>query len=460
LAVLKRVAEDAPRPIREIIPETPQWLCDIIAKLHAKDPADRFPSARELADVLADCEAQLKTNGRIKDYSRIPQSKPPARGWSGRWRWIAIVALMLPVLAVAVMETAGVTRIFRGRRSTPTPKWHPPKEEKGLSAEFVEPPKLDPIADPPLATTPSGAANAARIAALPAAAQVEEVRKELMRRNPGFDGKVEHKIEDGVVTGLRINTDKVKDISPIRAFNALRTLDCAGSHSDDYRTGNGQLADLSPLKDMNLDRLTHLELAWTRVADSGTVYLKRCKELRFLGLASTLVSDRGLANFKDCKNLSMIGLDSTQVTDAGLHHLRDCPNLAELYLAGTQVTDAGLANFKGCTNLERLNLTGTPTGDVGLANFQGCTKLTVLWLMYSNAGNAGLAHFKDCKNLAILHIEGTRITDLSPLEGLPIKELSCDLKLDRDSAILRSIKTLETINGKPAAEVWKELDEK
>ena len=60
--MLKRVAEDTPRPIREIIPETPQWLCDIIAKLHAKNPDDRFQSAREVADLLADCEAKLKAN--------------------------------------------------------------------------------------------------------------------------------------------------------------------------------------------------------------------------------------------------------------------------------------------------------------------------------------------------------------------------------------------------------------
>lgn len=42
VAVLKRVAEDQPRAIREIIPETPQWLCDIIAKLHAKNPDERY----------------------------------------------------------------------------------------------------------------------------------------------------------------------------------------------------------------------------------------------------------------------------------------------------------------------------------------------------------------------------------------------------------------------------------
>ena len=72
LAVLKRVAEDTPRPIREIIPEAPQWLCDIIAKLHAKNPDDRFQSAREVADVLADCEAQLKAHGEMRNFARIP----------------------------------------------------------------------------------------------------------------------------------------------------------------------------------------------------------------------------------------------------------------------------------------------------------------------------------------------------------------------------------------------------
>ena len=83
LAVLKRLAEDTPRPIREIIPETPQWLCDIITKLHAKNPDDRYQSAREVADVLADCEAQLKANARLQDFSRIPSSKSAS---SVKWK--------------------------------------------------------------------------------------------------------------------------------------------------------------------------------------------------------------------------------------------------------------------------------------------------------------------------------------------------------------------------------------
>jgi hypothetical protein len=38
---------------------------------------------------------------------------------------------------------------------------------------------------------------------------------------------------------------------------------------------------------------------------------------------------------------------------------------------------------------------------------------------------------------------------------MPLKELSCDFNPDRDTKILRSVKTLEKINDKPAAEFWR-----
>jgi serine/threonine protein kinase len=60
MAVLKRVREDTPRPIREINPDIPEWLCDIIAKLHAKKPADRFQSATEVAELLSQHLAHLQ----------------------------------------------------------------------------------------------------------------------------------------------------------------------------------------------------------------------------------------------------------------------------------------------------------------------------------------------------------------------------------------------------------------
>ena len=63
LAVLKRVCEDMPRSIGEVNPELPPWLGDLLTRLHAKAPADRFASAREVADLLARHLAELQHVG-------------------------------------------------------------------------------------------------------------------------------------------------------------------------------------------------------------------------------------------------------------------------------------------------------------------------------------------------------------------------------------------------------------
>lgn len=52
LAVIHRVCEVDPRPVSAINPNVPEWLTRIIARLMAKDPAERFGSASELANEL------------------------------------------------------------------------------------------------------------------------------------------------------------------------------------------------------------------------------------------------------------------------------------------------------------------------------------------------------------------------------------------------------------------------
>jgi hypothetical protein len=50
--VLRSVAEATPRPVRQLNPEVPEPLAAVIAKLHARDPADRYQTAAEVAEVL------------------------------------------------------------------------------------------------------------------------------------------------------------------------------------------------------------------------------------------------------------------------------------------------------------------------------------------------------------------------------------------------------------------------
>jgi eukaryotic-like serine/threonine-protein kinase len=51
--VLKSVTEEKPTPIAVLNPAVPGWLIDVIDRLHAKKPADRFQSAADVAEVLS-----------------------------------------------------------------------------------------------------------------------------------------------------------------------------------------------------------------------------------------------------------------------------------------------------------------------------------------------------------------------------------------------------------------------
>jgi serine/threonine protein kinase len=138
MAVLKRVVEEAPRPIQEVLPEVPDWLVAIIAKLHAKKPEDRFQSAREVADLLARCQTQLQQHGRVELppelLAYVPKSEPATKNESPlatgssapaveparrplparRYRWVAAAAVLLALLAgLGTTEATGVTN-FRG----------------------------------------------------------------------------------------------------------------------------------------------------------------------------------------------------------------------------------------------------------------------------------------------------------------------------------------------------------
>lgn len=60
MAVLRRVTEDTPRALQEIVPEVPEWLVAVINRLLEKQPEQRFQTASEVADLLARCQQHLQ----------------------------------------------------------------------------------------------------------------------------------------------------------------------------------------------------------------------------------------------------------------------------------------------------------------------------------------------------------------------------------------------------------------
>src|SRR5262245_11656302 len=98
MGVLKRVCEETPRPIREANPEIPDWLDALIEKLHAKDPAARFQSAAEVAEVLGRHLAHVQHPSLVPvPTAAKPADAPPAavRGSHRRHRWAVAAAMVV-----------------------------------------------------------------------------------------------------------------------------------------------------------------------------------------------------------------------------------------------------------------------------------------------------------------------------------------------------------------------------
>jgi len=111
-AILRRVCDDRPRPLRDVNPEVPVWLADFIERLHAKDPAGRFQSAAEVAEVMGGYLSLLQRGLPIES----PQSKalPSLPKRSGRKRMAAGVAFVsVAVLAVGcAMSLSGIPSLL------------------------------------------------------------------------------------------------------------------------------------------------------------------------------------------------------------------------------------------------------------------------------------------------------------------------------------------------------------
>lgn len=126
LAVLRRVSDDTPRPLLEINPQMPVWLEQIIARLMAKEPTERFQTAAEVAELLGRCLAHVQQPALFP----LPDELQPAQ------RVVALPQrsrLKTAVVASAILALVGVgsTAIaFRGSWTTDTQGPQPQASER------------------------------------------------------------------------------------------------------------------------------------------------------------------------------------------------------------------------------------------------------------------------------------------------------------------------------------------
>jgi len=92
-AVLRRITDDTPRPIRETNANVPEWLERIVIKLLAKSPDDRYASATELHLLLEKCLAHVQQPTTVELPVEL-QSEIASRKWIA---WLAIVPVCIGI---------------------------------------------------------------------------------------------------------------------------------------------------------------------------------------------------------------------------------------------------------------------------------------------------------------------------------------------------------------------------
>lgn len=126
--ILRRVTDNAPRPIREINPAIPDWLEAIVDKLHAKQADQRFASADELSKLLEDCLAHVQQPTKVelpKAVAALVVTGPKKAWWLNRSLMGAAAAAVLVLLSLP----------FVPRQQAPTEHEASASASTGLRAE-------------------------------------------------------------------------------------------------------------------------------------------------------------------------------------------------------------------------------------------------------------------------------------------------------------------------------------
>ncbi len=282
----------------------------------------------------------------------------------------------------------------------------------------------------------------------------------------------------------------------------------SGPGGKDPLSGAGMVVDLSPLRDLPI---AELALADTRVTDLAPL---AGMPLKRLDLTRTPVRDLtpligmplerlelGETNVVDLAALTGMPLHTLSLAKTGVADLQPLIGrpLKQLDLSETRVADLSALKY---LKLERLSLDGTR-----VARLDMLQPMPLAWLSLRNAGIADLADLSgaqvrgldlsgnanlqnlapltgltqleelvldQCPNLSSvealaklplkrLSIVGTRITDLSPLAGLPLERLDFEPKnITKGMDALRAIGSLTNFGPapvQPAAAFWRRYDQ-
>lgn len=114
-AIMRRITDDAPRSIRELNPEIPEWLEQIVMKLLEKDRTQRFSSSEEVSEMLEQWLAHLQQPQQVAPPASL-KPRPSARFQNGNWR--GVTKYLAGALVSAMLLLGGILIVLESNKGT------------------------------------------------------------------------------------------------------------------------------------------------------------------------------------------------------------------------------------------------------------------------------------------------------------------------------------------------------
>jgi len=450
------VHEPAPS-IRQLAPDVPEEVAEVLGRMLSKDPQNRFTAPAEVVEALAPwcagadlralvARAEIATgvplppgegsgggdgsgNGRSEGPSRErqPVTRPPLLLASWGWKWF-VGQLILLLMAGGLGFALGV--IITVKKNGHTQQVEVPDDSKTVVDSSgnitVEMPGTSKVGSPqpPTSTAPPAGTGRANLLA-----EIQRIAFKVTFEddNPakpviGVDFR-ERQVTDDLLEHIKGLTElkslslssalspRGSSLEPLRGLSQLQSLDL----SQNRWLTNARLECLKGLR-----TLQSLDLSDTSLTNAGLEHVRALTKLQSLALSGTKVTDAGLEHLKDMSALQSLDLTRTGITGAGLKYLKGMSNLRSLKLSGPLVTDAGMEQLEGLAKLQSLYLWNTNVTDAALKDLRGLTNLESLELERTGITDAGLEFIRGLSNLQVLDLQATKVTDagLKHIKGL------------------------------------------
>lgn len=323
--------------------DVPQWVQNLILRMVAKDPEDRFQSLSEVLDILQ--RRQLVKPVRQK---RAPVTAPP--------RIILAAGLLLAFV--------GAGAVWISYNSAQEVHRQDNERMRALRSQQLS----NKLAD-----------RTTVVSYEPFSPTVfrDDDLKDLIESKPPKQWNYLN------LANTRVTNQGMKSLS--RIGKSLRSLNI--THT--------------PVTDEGLMQLPP-SITWLSANHTDAMHnphaLDQLSGLKTLHVATTTLNDEGLKELAKLPNLQELIVTRTKVTDAGINHLKAAPRLRDLHASETQLTDAcidsllemplrsfscrestltdaGLTKLAKHRTLEWVNVSGTRITTEGLMQFENAPRL-------------------------------------------------------------------------------------